>query len=479
MKDRKKIRIHIPGGNLPPVELRNIISLANSLNADFIEPGSRQELLFDIPLSSAANGEYLVKLKALPFAFDDASTHNTNLVSSQPVVDIYSKSSWVSEGVYLDILSGFDKTPSVKINITDLEQDMFPWWGGNLNYVASEKQGFWHLIWEDKEKNLKVFPELIYTNLIQSVSRDLTSAILENKDSSAMKMSSDFKTFLQTQNWEKWKQKKFPRTEGFHRYGNKYWLGLFARDYKFPISLLESLCQISTQTQSAKLGITPWKTFLFRDIQEKDLPKWSEVLEKYRWNTRHSGLELSWFVTDHDEDAHFLKKKILKKLDSVDVFPAGFSLGIFSEGETQLTHIKVERKYRFPKVKFLGSNYSIYFSNTPWDNRSQVKPVAKVGTSWGVVTVISDLISGKISPSETEANDNKPLSFTQKEVVLEIYRCKDCWTVYDPKFGDLEQNVPELTSWNSLLEDYRCPVCDNPKSRFELASGDLNNVNSV
>lgn len=468
MKDRKKIRIHIPGGNLPPIELRNIISLANSLNADYIEPGSRQEILFDIPFSGAANGEYLVKLKALPFSFDDASTQSKNIVSSQPVVDVYSKSSWVSEGVYLDILSGFEKNPLIKINITDLEQEMFPWWGGILNYVASDKLGFWHLIWEDNEKNLKVFPELIYTNLIQSVSRDMTRAILANKYSSAMKMSTDFKTFLQTQNQEKWKQKKFPRTEGFQRYGNKYWLGLFARDYKFPISLLESLCQISAQTQSVKLGITPWKTFLFRDIQEKDLPKWSEVLEKYRWNTRHSGLELSWFVTDHDEDAGFLKKKILKKLDSVDVFPAGFSLGIFSEGETQLTHIRVERKYRLPKLKFLGSNYSIYYSNTPWNKASQINPVASVGTSWKTVETISNIISGKIE-NLYPTKDEEKISIIPKKS-RELYQCAHCLTMYDPEFGDIDQSIYPKTSWEKVPETFHCQVCESSKSDFKLIS---------
>jgi rubredoxin len=231
---------------------------------------------------------------------------------------------------------------------------------------------------------------------------------------------------------------------------------------------LESLCQISTQTQSAKLGITPWKTFLFRDIQEKDLSKWSEVLEKYRWNTRHSGLELSWFVTDHDEDAGFLKKKILKKLDSVDVFPAGFSLGIFSEGETQLTHIKVERKYRFPKLKIFGSNYSIYFSNTPWNRSSQINPVARVGTSWKAVETISNIISGKLdklAPSE----DKEKISIIP-EKSKELYQCAHCLTIYDPDFGDIEQSIYPKTSWEKVPEAYQCQVCESPKSDFKLIS---------
>ena len=466
MKDRKKVRIHIPGGNLPPVELRNIISLANSLGADYIEPSSRQEILFDIPIISTTRGEHLVKLSALPFPFDNGDIPNTNIVSSHPVVDIYSQSSWVSEGVYLDILSSFEKQPELKINITDLDQDMFPWWGGDLNFVASERVGFWNLIWADKENNFFVLPEPIYTNLIPSITKDLSNMILSNRIPPFRKTCLDLETFLKEKNHKKWEQKKFPRTEGFHMYGNRYWLGLFSRDYRFPISLLESLCQISAQTQSVKLGLTPWKTFLFRDIQEKDLPKWSEVLEKYRWNTRHSGLELSWFVSDLDSDALFLKKKVLKKLDSVDVFPAGHSIGIFAEGERQITHIRVERKYRLPKWKFFGSNYSIYFSNSPWKKTDQIKPIAKVHTSWQVVDVISNLIAGKFpSPmANIEILDNK--NFPQEGINKSSFYCQDCWTAYDENVGDLEQGIPSLTKWIEVPETYKCPVCEANKANF-------------
>ena len=81
------------------------------------------------------------------------------------------------------------------------------------------------------------------------------------------------------------------------------------------------------------------------------------------------------------------------------------------------------------------------------------------------------MISGKISLSETEVNDNKPVVFAQREITQEVYRCKDCWTVYDSKFGDLEQGISKSTSWDSLPNEYKCPICENPKSKFELVSG--------
>lgn len=465
MNNGKKFRIHIPGGNITPIDLSSIVLTANSLGVDFIEPGSRQEILFDIPISSINTGEHNYKLKSIPFTFDNAETISNNIVSSHPVVDIYSKSSWVSEGTYLDIFSDFKNPVPVKINITDPEQTMFPWWGGQLNFVASEKPGLWNLIWEDKEKNLKVFPEPIYTKFIYSASMDLSQAILSGRNTAGMNAGIEFKQFLKTQNPEKWMQSKFPITEGLHRYGDKFWLGLFSRNNNFPISLLESLCRISLQTQSVKFGITPWKTFLFRGIHEEDIPKWLGILEKYKWNTRHSGLELSWFVTDTDDSAGFLKKKILKKLDALNLFPPGFSVGIYSEEESQLTHIGIKRKYFFPNWKYLGSQYAIYLLKTPWDINSKKIPIATVARSTKAVEIISDMITGNSIFNESE---EELLTEVSSKTNSDTYQCPNCWTTYNPQAGDTEQNVPPNTKWADVADTYKCPVCETDKVDFKV-----------
>ena len=53
--------------------------------------------------------------------------------------------------------------------------------------------------------------------------------------------------------------------------------------------------------------------------------------------------------------------------------------------------------------------------------------------------------------------------------------CGICWHVYDPAEGDPVWQVPAGTGFADLPEDWRCPNCDAPRSKFmalgEEASG--------
>jgi rubredoxin len=44
--------------------------------------------------------------------------------------------------------------------------------------------------------------------------------------------------------------------------------------------------------------------------------------------------------------------------------------------------------------------------------------------------------------------------------------CGVCWHVYDPAEGDGVNQIPPGVAWAELPEDWRCPNCDSPKSRF-------------
>ncbi len=461
MKTGKKICINIPGGNLSPIKFRNILSLANSFGADTIEPGTRQEINFTIRSSFEGNLELETKLNNLNLEYSDDENRKPNIVSSLPVVDIYTENSWVREGVYQDTLSQFPKNPNIKINITDPNQSMFPWWGGDLNFVATNKVGFWNIILKESTGEFKIYPEEIYSNFIGSFVDNIS-----NRPKLELKVFKDFKDFITPENLPNFKRKKFPETEGFHKYGNKYWLGLFSRDYNFPIPLLENLCQISAETQSVKFGITPWRTLIFRDIQEIDLEKWIGVLEKYKYNTRHSGAELAWHISDSDKEALPLKMKILKKLEKLDIFPTGISLGILSEDEEQITSIKIQKKFLFPKWKFLKNGYKIYFSENPWEK--SLIPIAKVWNSWDVVKTISDIIEGKFTKKDFKVEIETQLPESFETILKLIYQCLDCGTLYDPEFGDLEQNISLGTNWEAVPESFCCSVCNNPKTGFEL-----------
>lgn len=44
--------------------------------------------------------------------------------------------------------------------------------------------------------------------------------------------------------------------------------------------------------------------------------------------------------------------------------------------------------------------------------------------------------------------------------------CGICWHVYDPAQGDDVWQVPAGTAFSALPEDWRCPNCDAPRTKF-------------
>ncbi|KAB2953004.1 rubredoxin [Heliorestis acidaminivorans] len=50
---------------------------------------------------------------------------------------------------------------------------------------------------------------------------------------------------------------------------------------------------------------------------------------------------------------------------------------------------------------------------------------------------------------------------------MKKYVCIPCGYVYDPQEGDTENNIEPGTSFDSLPEDWVCPVCAAGKDQFE------------
>lgn len=53
---------------------------------------------------------------------------------------------------------------------------------------------------------------------------------------------------------------------------------------------------------------------------------------------------------------------------------------------------------------------------------------------------------------------------------MDKYICRVCATIYDPKKGDHEDNIPAGTPFEELPESWICPVCGSSKDKYELLS---------
>ena len=52
-------------------------------------------------------------------------------------------------------------------------------------------------------------------------------------------------------------------------------------------------------------------------------------------------------------------------------------------------------------------------------------------------------------------------------MAMEKWVCQVCGYVYDPAKGDPESGVPPGTPFESLPDDWECPICGAAKSAFE------------
>lgn len=69
------------------------------------------------------------------------------------------------------------------------------------------------------------------------------------------------------------------------------------------------------------------------------------------------------------------------------------------------------------------------------------------------------------NPPETVAIDYEIITKTASGK----YVCSVCGFVYDPAVGDPKNNIPAGTPFDALPEDWRCPRCRQPKTKFSKA----------
>jgi rubredoxin len=50
---------------------------------------------------------------------------------------------------------------------------------------------------------------------------------------------------------------------------------------------------------------------------------------------------------------------------------------------------------------------------------------------------------------------------------MDKWKCKVCGYIYDPEKGDPDGSIPPNTPFETLSDDWVCPVCGAPKDMFE------------
>lgn len=62
----------------------------------------------------------------------------------------------------------------------------------------------------------------------------------------------------------------------------------------------------------------------------------------------------------------------------------------------------------------------------------------------------------------------EPVDDRIASIDMKKYVCNVCGYIYDPEDGDPDADIPAGTAFDSLPNDWICPVCGAPKDEFTV-----------
>lgn len=474
MKAAKIIRFFTHGGIISPADLRVIAHFSYRSGDGLVHFGIRQDVMVEMegPISEK---EITRGLKSLNARYEITSDFNSrNVGSSLVALDLFPNTVWLKSDVYFDVLSSIQETPTCKVNITDPQQGLVSLFKGNLNFIASDIPGLWYLALEFAWERKRVFwPDYIATDDIAKTIKliDNSEAI---KDKSAIsniikEVTPILKNAFPSINGNpKFKKQRFPNYDGFHKYGDRYWIGLFDRNNNFSARFIEELSRVCSETKSGNIFITPWNSIIVKEIHKDAINDWEVLLGKYGINVQHSSVELNWQVPSLDRKANKLKRYITDIFNKHDVRTYGLTFGIRTRPVFISTSVIIRRA---KKKNIFGKNYTILYSESFNHNNNDFVRYGAHFTKKQLPKALVEIC--KIYNMNLVKGESKKLVIDDDIVssplheLKPVYECEECLTIYDPELGDATQNILPGTGFYKLPNDWYCSVCEAKKEAYQ------------
>jgi rubredoxin len=475
------LKMNFRGGIISPGNLYNVLVAATNCKVRYVSIGLRQQLILDVDDFYVKT--FLQEMDKLSLHVETIMEQFPNIVSSYPAEEVFLKNNWLSEGVYRDLFDSIDYKPTLKINISDNNQSFTPLLTGNINWVASVQQHYWHLFIRFPKTN-KVFEwsMLAYTNDIGRITQHVETIILQHKNydninGEILLQEINAATYIIKPAEQKAVLPSFnlPYYEGFNKYFDKNWLGIYRRDELFSVALLKEICELCLKQKIGQICSTPWKSLIIKNIEDKDKHIWNKLLEKYQINIRHAANELNFQVEDHCTEGLQLKQYLIKKLNQNDVRSFGLCIGIKTRRKSEVFSSILVRKRAILKIgKFnLLSVYDILCAKAYNPNERTGFVYSKNNPKFLLAEQLRRSIQDYYNAQQAQQaqQDTEAKNITMPQNIKEkpkhnVNQCKHCFTVYDAILGDTANAIEAGTPFHKLPITYGCPTCDASMDDF-------------
>lgn len=470
LRKHHHIKINLPGGIVTAMDLYAIMTAAEKAHVENIQLGNRQQLYCGVTGSNLK--QFTKDLDQLQLFYEIDSDEYPNILSSYVTEEVFQNANWLGEGLYKDILSWFDYRPTLKISLVDAWQTFIPFLTGNINFISAPVNNYWYLyIRFPKTTSIYCWKGLIYSGDIPRISRLIEEIILANKEQFygrptvngdlLYEMVHDRDNFIMQPVGPGLQLPEFelPYYEGFNRYGNKSWLGIYRRDECFRVSFLKDISLICMQNKISQLYTTPWKSFIIKGIAPADRKTWEYVLGKYRINVQHAANELNWQIEDLNEEGLNLKRYLIRQFDKDDVRTHGLCFAIKTKPYSGLFGAIVIRKQNNiarNRRKTLDRYDLLYTKDFNPNSREYIlfrKGVEKENLATYLISLCKyfyelksedDSIMHSVYRQEEEKDQKE-----QAPIPLPVWQCRHCLTI---------------APFTQLPDNYQCSTCEAPKT---------------
>ncbi len=473
------IKINLPGGFVSAGDLYEILLIAENAGARDIRFGNRQQLYFAIEENCLEDLENEMLRTEIQYE-TDADLY-PNIVSSYVADTIFNQEGWLREGVYKDIIDAFDFQPRLKINVVDNQQSFVPFFSGNINFIASDISNYWFMhVRFPKSGTHHCCPSLFYSDDIPLIAKTVEEIILENKKLFYDQKKADEQLFFkmlakkasaasqQSKAALKLPDFQLPYYEGFNKYNNRYWLGIYRRNELFPLGFLKDVCLLCLKTRIGQIYTTPWKSIIIKGIETTNRNEWGLILSKYHLNVRHAANELNWQIEDICDEGLALKQQLVREFEEADLRTYQLCFAIKTQPKTGLSGSIIIKKNKEDLYDLLHTKD---FNPNSKDYVPYLQGVTTTGLSKHLVTLCNDFYnkqSNDIIKSKVDFNEEA----TAESAETEIYQCNCCLTRYDKAYGDSINDIEKNVDFKTLSH-YNCPVCDAPMDDFSLLNENL------
>ena len=476
------VKINFPGGIVPAGDLLVVLEAAEAAGVEHIQFGHRQQLLFEVEagqrrglLHALAKTEVLCEI--------DADLH-PNISSSYVVEDVFHHTAWLREGVYRDILDLFDFQPRLKINLVERNQTFIPFFTGHLNFIASDTPNYWYLYVRFPQASaLYCWPALVYSEDIPGLSGAVERVIFAHRNQFFDQPAADgarLHRLVSAAHRTVWQPLgaplvlpafTLPYYEGFNRYGNKLWLGIYRRDERFAVAFLQAVCRVCLATRLGQLCITPWKSLIVKSIELSDRGLWDAVLRQHRINVRHAANELNWQVEDRCAYGLALKHELVRYFNEEDIRTYQLCFAIKTQPKTGLFGAIVVRSH-FDTLTQTGLHAEQFeilhtrdFNPNSKDFVSFRKKVGRDNLAWYLAQLCDQFYEQQAAPPGGSAAEEAPAPPAVEPAEPSMYQCPRCRTVYDEAYGEPAQGIAPGTPFEALTT-YYCSTCEAPAALF-------------